>query len=118
MKEYKFYDKVYFADVVLSTGKYEGVLSGFTQKETKETKKGTLVQYHIHIDDSKDFYGLMHECIHLVKHIFIDRGIPFTSENDEGIAYYMMYWFKTLWRALGKSKNHIAYASKKAHRKE
>lgn len=104
MKKYKFYDKVYFADVVLSVGKQKGVLSGFTQVETKNKNGEIFVCYHIHIDDPKDFYGLMHECVHLVKHIFIDRGIPFSAENDEAIAYYMMYWFKMLWRALGKEK--------------
>ncbi len=103
MKKYTFYDKVYFADVLLTIGKTDGVLAASTQVETKQTKKGLNVRYHVHLDDAKDFYGLMHECIHLVKHIFIDRGVPFTVENDEGIAYYTMYWFKTMWRKLGKT---------------
>ena len=107
MKKYTFYDSVYFADVLLTIGKTDGVLAGSTQVETKQTKKGLQVRYHAHIDSEKDFYGLMHECVHLVKHIFIDRGVPFTAENDEAVAYYMMYWFKRMWRALGKAKNHI-----------
>jgi len=58
--------------------------------------------YIVTMSDRNDFYVLLHECIHLVKHIFADRHIPFSADNDEVLAYYMEWWFKTLWRVCHK----------------
>lgn len=67
------------------------------------TKEDSTVErsYIIRIEEN-DFYTLAHECIHLVRHILTDRGIPFTPENDEIIAYYHGYWLKRLWRLSNK----------------
>lgn len=103
MKKFKFYDPMYFANVEIHLGvpldeHRNGGLTVFDKVE----KKGTFRYYLINLENKKDFYSLMHECIHLVKAVFTDRGIPFTSENDESIAYYHSYWFKRIWRKINK----------------
>ena len=58
--------------------------------------------YLIVVEDKKDFYALLHEVTHLVTHILCDRGIPYTRENTESIAYFTTWWFKRLWRIMNK----------------
>ena len=69
--------------------------------EIQEAKDNTYF-YIIWLEKGKDFYSLVHECIHLVKHIFVNRGIKFDANNDEQIAYYHEYWVKQFWHAIGK----------------
>lgn len=97
----RFYDPLYFATVILTDKSGYEYLGGSTYKETITKGKEKYVEYFINVE-KKNFYTLQHECVHLVKHIFVDRGIPFTAENDEVIAYYLEYWFKRLWRAINK----------------
>lgn len=98
----KLHDPVFSTDVILSTGKIDGEpLAGYVQTEDETTRDGRIFRrYHIHIEDPHDFYTLLHESTHLVRRIMTDRGIPFTPENDEVIAYLQTYWFKRLWRRL------------------
>ncbi len=95
----KFYEPIYFANVILDVSKMDGRLDACVETVEDKEKK---VHYIVHVEDKKDFYSLMHECLHLVKRVFTDRGIPFDDKNDEAIAYYFTYWFKTLWRAMNK----------------
>lgn len=61
--------------------------------------------YHIiWIEKRTGFYELMHECLHLVKDALVPMGIPFNHMNDELIAYYQEYWFRRIWKAVGKEK--------------
>jgi len=117
------YDPIYFADVVLIVGYedcdkyYEKHLKGdqpfdthkkrnyegFVQQIERTEKNGCVsVKYIIFIENKKNFYTLLHETAHLVKHIFLDRGIPFDGTNDEAIAFYQTFWFKKLWRSMNK----------------
>jgi len=114
----KLYDPVFIADVILITGDWNDIkmhgqmlnpdgalLSGSVSVIETKNKLGQIQrEYLIHIEDPKDFYTLLHETVHLVKTIFTDRGIPFTVENDEMIAYYQSFWFKKLWRILSKKR--------------
>jgi hypothetical protein len=99
VKKKRFYDPLYFANVVLEVGTHAEVIDCWITREVKPDK---TVWYTVRLNKKENFYGLMHECIHLVRHIFDDRQIPFDSKNDEAVAYYMMYWFKRLWRAANK----------------
>ncbi len=121
------YDDLYKAEVVLCVGPWKEVrkkLRSYTLDELdtfNETCEGSLStadykdkqgrkfrDYIIWVENKKGFYALLHETLHLVRHIFDDRGVPFRSENDESIAYYHMWWFKKLWRTLNgvdKKKN-------------
>lgn len=100
---YKFYDPVFFADVIVEIKKdITSELSGEVRVETRQGKKGQEVRYVVRIESKEDFYTLQHECLHLVKQIFVDRGVPFNDSNDEAIAYYMEYWFKKIWRRINK----------------
>ena len=105
-KSLKFYDPVFKASVELCFGELEGKCDAYTDTLEKITFKGKKeirsIKYVVALRNRKDFYGLLHECVHLVKAIFRDRGIPFTSKNDESIAYYMNYWFVMLWRGCHK----------------
>ncbi|MEK9207719.1 MAG: hypothetical protein AAB922_04505, partial [Patescibacteria group bacterium] len=97
-----FYDSLYFANVKLQIGgQRDSKLSCWVQRE--EDQKDHTVTYIVYMENKDDFYGLLHECLHLVKLVFIDRQIPFVSENDEAIAYYLCWWFKTLWRVSHKT---------------
>jgi hypothetical protein len=99
----KFYEPVLFSDVVVKIGDpVRGELSGSTETQEKITKKGKEVRYLITLQSNKDYYCLAHECLHLVKRIFTDRGIPFNEQNDEMIAYYQSYWIKRIWRSMPK----------------
>lgn len=103
MKKLKFYDPMYFANVVVEIAPNDGsLLSGALLVRDRKTKKGLIREYGLHLDSKKDFYGLMHECLHLATNVMVDRGIPFDKDNDEVIAYYQLYWFKRLWRAINK----------------
>jgi hypothetical protein len=98
-----FYDRVFNATVGIRVSKPDNhYLDASCEVQEKKTKKGILVIYIVTIENKKDFYGLLHETLHLVKNIFADRRIAFTAENDEVIAYYQTYWFKILWRAINK----------------
>jgi len=103
-KKYKFYDKIYFATVIVKVGEPLDKLrnAGMTTLDIDNKKGGTKRYYLINLDNKKDFYSLMHECLHLVRRIFDDRGVEFRAENDEAIAYYFMYWFKQIWRRINK----------------
>lgn len=95
------YEPILLANVQLDLSKKDKLFSAYTDIVDK---KG-LRYYVIHLDDKKDFYALLHECVHLTKRVFQDRGVPFNAENDEAIAYYMTYWFKRLWRRLNKEES-------------
>lgn len=100
-----FYEPVLLTTVVVKIKKPDrGELSGTTSTEEKVTKTGKEVRYVILLEDNKDYYTLAHECLHLVKRVFEDRGIPFNSKNDEMIAYYQTYWIKRIWRSMPKRK--------------
>ena len=91
-----FYDKLYLATVELKIQRGKDHFSCYV--ESIECDDGSI-KYVVSMDNKEDFYSLLHECLHLVKQIFLDRHIPFTAENDEAIAYYQEWWFKKLWRA-------------------
>ena len=104
MKKIKFYDKVFDAEVEVFLDKTEDRKhSGETMNVDRINKDGSVYkEYRVCLEDKKDFYTLLHETVHLVEKIFTDRGIPFTSENSEIIAYYQTYWFKQIWRKINK----------------
>jgi hypothetical protein len=47
-----------------------------------------------------DLATIAHECSHVALHVMHHKGIPITYENDEGIAYFQEYWFKSVREAL------------------
>lgn len=100
----KLYEKVFNAEVeVILEKPNDKKLSGETMEIDKVNKDGTIYRrYRICLENKKDFYTLLHETVHLVEKIFSDRGIPFTSENSEIIAYYQTYWFKQIWRKINE----------------
>lgn len=119
LKAMRLFDSVFLADVwFLYSGSVQEVVSWYKKKKITSdfdpklqgyvelldyTKKdGTVERTYIIRVEHNDFYTLAHECIHLVKHIFTDRGVPFRPENDETIAYYHGYWLKRLWRLTAK----------------
>lgn len=99
MEKIKFYDPLLFANVEVRIEKVENRL---LQAAVDQYEKDGFVYYTVQLESKKDFYSLMHECVHLVTRIFEDRGIPFRGENTEMIAYYQGYWFKRIWRRLNK----------------
>lgn len=104
IKEFEYVEPVFHATIVVRietpTDPY---FQALVTVQEKKNKNGTLhTRYLLQMEDQKDFYTLGHECLHLTKSIFRDRGIPFTAENDEVIAYYQEHLVKTLWRQLNK----------------
>jgi hypothetical protein len=92
------YDPLYLANVDLRIGKGSNLFGCYVERIVKNN----TVRYVVSMENRDDFYSLLHECVHLVKHIFADRQIPFDARNDEAIAYYQTWWFKKLWRASHK----------------
>ncbi len=98
-----FYDNVFLATVGLEIGTPDNQrLAAHVEIQEKKNSKGVEVRYVVRIENKENFYTLLHDCLHLVRHIFVDRGIPFDDTNHELIAYYQTYWFKRLWRAVNK----------------
>lgn len=98
-----FYEPVLFADIVVKIEKPKNdIWCGSSHTEQKKTKNGTFVRYVLTLENKKDFYVLIHECLHLVRRIFTDRDIPFNETNDELIAYYQSYLVKRIWKYLSK----------------
>lgn len=99
-----FYDPIFFAEVQVVVGEVETkTRSGELEIRERDLKDGSVeTRYILYLLDKKDFYTLMHECLHLVKHVFVSRMVPFNETNDELIAYYHSYWFKRLWRWVNK----------------
>ena len=95
----KFYDCLFMAKVLVTTGD-EFHSPGFDAYTDTEVKDGVR-RYHVHLDDSRDFYTLVHECCHLVHRIFRDRDMEL---SEEVLAYYQTYWVKTIWREIGWPK--------------
>ena len=81
-------------------------MAGFTcilePIETKSKDGGIFTEHIMWIENKKNFYDLLHESLHLVGQIFNERGIPIRKENDEMMAIYQEWWFKTLWRFMNK----------------
>ena len=93
------YEPIFSAEVEVRYTRNAGQLAAYVETELQPTGAPLYVMY---LTDHRDFYTLIHECIHLVKRIFADRGIPFNAENDEAIAYCQTWWVQTLWRACHK----------------
>lgn len=59
----------------------------------------------IWINDPQDFRTIVHESIHVAKHLFKNRGISLDlSGEDEHFAYYVDHWASTLWDFFSKFK--------------
>ncbi len=121
MKVKRFYEPIFFADVLLVTdcdlddlNKWlikKGFPTGQDDKKFSAYStifemglRGGSVQtiYFVWVSDKKDFYALLHETNHLTQKIISDRGIPYNPENTEVIAYLQDFWFKKLWRFMSK----------------
>lgn len=97
--ERNFSDYIFLAKVRVTTGTklHSSGCDAYTDTEIKDD----LRRYHVHLDDNRDFYALVHECHHLVYRILRDRNI---EASDELLAYYQSYWVKTIWREIGWPK--------------
>jgi hypothetical protein len=63
-------------------------------------KEGVPTQYLVWVRDPQAIDILAHECIHLAVRVLYDRGINITVKNDEPLAYYHNYLFRTLWNEM------------------
>jgi len=66
--------------------------------DDKSITKGFLVW----LKEKDDYYGMVHETVHLVKRIFEAMQIPFNEDNHEIIAYYQNYWVRKFWDKMCK----------------
>jgi len=94
-----FFDNLFLAKVRVTTGMklHSPGFDAYTDTEVKDEFR----RYHVHLDDSRNFYALVHECHHLVHRILRDRDI---EAAEELLAYYQAYWVKTIWREIGWPK--------------
>ena len=70
--------------------------------EIEDVKSETACGFLVWVNRSDNYYTMVHECLHLVNMIFKFHGIPFTSDNDEIIAYYQNYWVRKFWNKMSK----------------
>lgn len=119
MRVKKFYEPVLFASVLfigecspqeldeyLKSKKMPlmeaGKMMGATATYYKGLPNGGEQTIYLLWMESANVSTLIHECLHLVKRILTDRGIPYNETNDELMAYYQDYWFGTIWKYLKK----------------
>lgn len=77
---------------------YDKLAGSLTILDEKD-KLGRLTRsYLIIVEDSKNFYTLLHETHHLAADIMETLQMPIRRDNDEIAAYLHEYWFRTLWR--------------------
>ncbi len=69
---------------------------GFYFRVYPEDTNGKFDCSFIWLKDPKNHDTILHEVIHLVMRNFDDRGVAIRVENDEILAYYITYWFRTL----------------------
>lgn len=120
-----YYDPLYFAFVEVMVCSRDDANAYFKKKKynisVEEYHAGTTVslvkdgktKYLIWMMDHYTFYALVHELIHLTRWIFINAGVPFGPDNDEGIAYYQGYWLKKIWNDLGRINDQTIANDKK-----
>lgn len=80
----------------------DGLLGMVNQADiiSKRTGEHDGTIYVIWVSDKKDFYCLVHECVHLAMRILSDREVSFTPNHQEPFAYYVEHWVRELWTAL------------------
>ena len=76
----------------------------FSASETDYPKSVKGISYGIWIGDEKDFYCLLHEVCHLVVRVLEEKGMSISENLTEPFAYYMEFWFRTLWRVMSSKK--------------
>jgi oligoendopeptidase F len=78
--------------------------SGCTFSVAMGTDNNKYYVYYVWVENLKDLPVLVHETLHLVKNILVQREIPFNETNHELIAYHLEYWFETLSKLANKKK--------------
>jgi hypothetical protein len=94
--KFKVYEKVYKADIRVEIDR-DSCYAG----SVNVNREGKWPVYELTMKDKRDFYTLVHESVHLVVHIFNDRGLPFEARNHEFIAYYLESLVQRIWHELG-----------------
>ena len=61
---------------------------------------GNMYEGVMWMHDKPDIFTLCHECSHVAFHVMNEKGIPVSYDNDEGMAYMVEYWFKSVVEAL------------------
>lgn len=112
MKSKWFWEDVFQVSVLATTGTKEEARKALDKHKVDFAFKG--VGFCVEMPDNKgflmwleypkDFYHLLHECVHLVRETFYTKGMNTDLSNeDETFAYYLCSWFKVLWRFYGKT---------------
>lgn len=125
-----YYDPLYFVVLEVVIGPVDEANAYFEQKKygvkandeaagfTIRLVKDKKVKHLIWLLDHNSIYEVTHEIIHLCKSVFVGCGVPFTPENEEGIAYYQGFWLKKIWNDLGRINDQMITADKKMPLKE
>ena len=97
LKKHSFYDEVFFVEVTVMLVSSLGKNGGECLSEDSDDG---IKHYKINLIEINQF-DLVHECIHLTKGVFEDRGIPLNlKEDDETFAYYHNYWCCKIWKVI------------------
>ncbi len=113
MKQWHFFDKVYRCWVVLVTGEHDEFVQFLKDCAYTEEYEPGNAGACIYLCDKNTTNGnrayviylkkfevacLVHELTHLVMMIFDEKGVPIHTENTEGYAYYVEFWFNEIQR--------------------
>jgi hypothetical protein len=116
MKHKKFYDELYKSVVYAVYGTADECEKWVKKKFNQELNIDRFWQascvellenegYVVWLEDNKNFYALLHECVHLTGRILKNMDVnKDLIKNDEHIAYYLEFWFRKLWRFFGNLK--------------
>lgn len=104
-KTYHIHDEMFHAHVVFYVGKSpedKALAACVYDRECTGVNAG-IKEYVIELKDPSNFYGIVHEVVHLVQHIFTDRDILFNEANHEVMAYYQEWWVRKLWHLASRN---------------
>lgn len=78
-----------------------------TQFAIKDTKTGGTDEtiYILWVEDSRDIYSIIHECVHLAGRVFADKEITLAPDREEPFAYYVESWVRRIWESIKTYKN-------------
>ena len=110
--KYKFICPIFRDEIFLFTADIEKLNKFCPEIEIATNQNGAFYEIRnkstdvtgllVWVDKSDNYNTMVHECLHLVRAVFKNHGVPFNSKNDEIIAYYQNYWVRTFWHKMSK----------------
>lgn len=109
--------------VIIISNDYRAVADKYGLKEAVENfgafvwgnrNANGIMEFYVCIDEDCSNHLIAHEVVHLVNHIFLDKGIELDRHNDEPQAYLTGWLFSEIEKFKDKTNKNETKQSKKA----